>query len=110
MGAKFLAVLEGRKRASVFEMKASLSEAEEERAASPVSKQASTGNEEAAVSGEGNARTIWLFPDGGGEERRRKRSKQRRWKRCPKSGAAATCPTAVLTPLDEFSQPPERLP
>ena len=76
MGAKFLAVLEGRKMASVFEMKTriTVSLRLRKRAVSPVSKQASPGHEVAAVSGwGGNARTVSGFFQMGmgrrGEER-----------------------------------------
>lgn len=79
MGAKFLAVLEGRKMASLFEMKAriTLSLKEEERAVSPISKQASTGDVLVFLGLWEIPGELWLLPDGGGEERRRKRSKKR---------------------------------
>lgn len=81
MGAKFLAVLEGRKMASVFEMKAritlSLKLRKREQSAPSPNRQA-LGMRWQYFRDWGKYRdSLWLLPDEGGEERRRKRSKKR---------------------------------
>ena len=94
----------------MFEMKASLSEAEEERAASPspnrralgMRRQQSRGRE---TPGQSLAFLRWGW---GGEEK--KEEQEEKVETLSQVEGSGHLPHCVLTPLHEFSPPPERPP